>query len=129
LLRLALNHSLPDLCLLSSWDYRHKPLAPGTPYIILTCSLPCLRCSTGEFSTFCLCPLDFEKETFLSQQWRVNHPEHKVGYDRWHTPLPFPPPNPTHLSYTSTHHLEAMPSTFVQIPLANLGHMMRPSCK
>jgi hypothetical protein len=26
---LALNHDPPDLCLLSSWDYRHKPLVPG----------------------------------------------------------------------------------------------------
>jgi hypothetical protein len=29
LLRLASNFDLPDLCLLSSWDYRHEPLAPG----------------------------------------------------------------------------------------------------
>jgi hypothetical protein len=26
---LALNRDPPDLCLLSSWDYRREPLAPG----------------------------------------------------------------------------------------------------
>jgi hypothetical protein len=29
--RLALNHNPPDLCLLSSWDYRHEPLVPSSP--------------------------------------------------------------------------------------------------
>jgi hypothetical protein len=27
--RLALNLGPPDLCLLSSWDYRYEPPAPG----------------------------------------------------------------------------------------------------
>jgi hypothetical protein len=27
--RLASNHDPSDLYLLSSWDYRHEPLAPG----------------------------------------------------------------------------------------------------
>jgi hypothetical protein len=29
-LALASNHHPPDLCLLSSWDYRHEPLAPSS---------------------------------------------------------------------------------------------------
>jgi hypothetical protein len=29
LLRLASNHDLPDLCLLSSWDYRREPPTPS----------------------------------------------------------------------------------------------------
>jgi hypothetical protein len=27
--KMASNYDLPDLCLLSSWDYRHEPLIPG----------------------------------------------------------------------------------------------------
>ena len=34
----------------------------------------------GEFCIFCHGFLDFEKKTFLSQQWSVNHPERKVSY-------------------------------------------------
>jgi hypothetical protein len=33
---LASNHSPPDLCLLSSWDYRGEPLVPGLEISFLT---------------------------------------------------------------------------------------------
>jgi hypothetical protein len=32
--RLALNDDPPDLCLLSSWDYRRELLAPGTKCVL-----------------------------------------------------------------------------------------------
>jgi hypothetical protein len=37
--RLALNLDPPDLCLLSSWDYRCEPLAPSLA--LLSCTLVC----------------------------------------------------------------------------------------
>jgi hypothetical protein len=33
LLRLALNYDTPDLCLPSSWDYRHKPASSRSSYL------------------------------------------------------------------------------------------------
>jgi hypothetical protein len=33
--RLASNPNPPDLCLLSSWDYWHEPLAPGSTFIFI----------------------------------------------------------------------------------------------
>jgi hypothetical protein len=33
LLRLASNHTPPDLCLLSSWDYRHELPAPNSGFL------------------------------------------------------------------------------------------------
>jgi hypothetical protein len=35
LLGLALNHDPPDLCLLSSWDYRCELLGPGFVVVVL----------------------------------------------------------------------------------------------
>jgi hypothetical protein len=32
---LALNHAPPDLCILSSWDYRREPLCPAGLVIFL----------------------------------------------------------------------------------------------
>jgi hypothetical protein len=37
---LALNHDLPDLCLLSSQDYPDAPPAPGDPIYSLWNALP-----------------------------------------------------------------------------------------
>jgi hypothetical protein len=34
--RVALNRDPPDLCLLSSWDYRHEPPAPSTCFFLTT---------------------------------------------------------------------------------------------
>jgi hypothetical protein len=31
--RLALNCDPPDLCLLSSWNYRREPLVPGSNFV------------------------------------------------------------------------------------------------
>jgi hypothetical protein len=33
--RLASKHYPPDLCLLSSWDYRRQPPTPGSPLLFL----------------------------------------------------------------------------------------------
>jgi hypothetical protein len=30
----ALNHDPPDLCFLSSWDYRREPLAPSLQLLL-----------------------------------------------------------------------------------------------
>jgi hypothetical protein len=43
---LALNHSLPDLCLLSSQDYRREPLVPGRSSVLIAWCL--CSASTGQ---------------------------------------------------------------------------------
>jgi hypothetical protein len=32
---LALNHDPPDLCVLSSWDYRREPLQPASVTVLM----------------------------------------------------------------------------------------------
>jgi hypothetical protein len=32
---LALNHDPPNLCILSSWDYRHEPQEPGSTLLLI----------------------------------------------------------------------------------------------
>jgi hypothetical protein len=64
--RLALNRDPPDLCLLSSWDYRLEPLCPALPdyFSLLSfhCSpVPCKSCDLkgGDKASICRVLLSF----------------------------------------------------------------------
>jgi hypothetical protein len=47
---LALNRDPPDLCLLSSWDYRSEPLMPGCLLASLLCFHISCCCYLTSFS-------------------------------------------------------------------------------
>jgi hypothetical protein len=51
-LMLASNCNLPALCLLSSWEYSHEPLAPGF-WKLLSSSRMDKRTLTTESQTWC----------------------------------------------------------------------------
>jgi hypothetical protein len=50
---LALNRDPPDLCLLSSWDYRREPLVPALCFFILDFIEPQKR-QSHQWSSNCL---------------------------------------------------------------------------
>jgi hypothetical protein len=71
--RLASNHDPPGLCLLSSWDYRCEPLAPGEDSRNL------------EAASFCSVPLSslLTKLSIMPTSWEVMSQCHGQGNERW----------------------------------------------